>query len=43
MKVLYIASGDYKYGASKSMMSLLLYLKEYHHVEPILLTKNIIN
>lgn len=39
MKVLYIASGDYKYGASKSMMSLLLYLKEYHHVEPILLTK----
>lgn len=39
MRVLYIASGDYKYGASKSMMSLILSLKENYNVEPILLTK----
>lgn len=39
MKVLYIASGDYKYGASKSMMALLLYLKDHYDVQPTLLTK----
>lgn len=39
MRVLFIAGGDYKYGASKSMMSLILYLKGHYDVEPVLLTK----
>ena len=39
MRVLYIASADYKYGASKSMMSLMLYLRNHYDIEPILLTK----
>ncbi len=39
MRVLFIASADYKYGASKSMMSLMIYMKEHYNVEPILLTK----
>lgn len=39
MRVLYIASGDDKYGAPKSMMSLVLYMKEYYDVEPVVLTK----
>lgn len=45
MRVLFISGGDYKYGAPKSMISLILYLKEYYSVEPILLTKkhNLLN
>lgn len=39
MKVLFISGGDYKYGAPKSMMSLILYMKENYDVEPVLLTK----
>lgn len=39
MKVLYIASADYKYGVAKSTMSLMLYMKEHFDVEPVLLTK----
>ena len=39
MKVLYIASGDSKYGAPKALMNMLLHMKEYCDVEPVLLTK----
>lgn len=39
MKVLYIAGGSCKYGASRSMMALLLHLKDHYNVEPVLLTK----
>jgi len=39
MKVLYIASGDSKYGASHSMIEMMLSMKKYYGVEPILLTR----
>lgn len=39
MRVLYISGGDYKYGAPKALMELVLTLKEQHGVEPIVLTK----
>ncbi len=39
MKVLFISSGEYKYGAPKSMMTLIKGLKDELNVEPILLTK----
>lgn len=45
MRVLFISGGDYKYGAPKALMELVLTLKEQHGVEPIVLTKksNLIN
>lgn len=39
MKVLFISGGEYKYGAPKSMMTMIEGLKEEYGVEPILLTK----
>ncbi|GHV46318.1 glycosyl transferase family 1 [Synergistales bacterium] len=39
MKVLFIASGDDKYGASKSLWTLMLTLRKKYGVRPILLTK----
>lgn len=39
MKVLYIASGDSKYGASKSMIEVMLSMKKYYGIEPVLLTR----
>lgn len=39
MRVLFISGGDYKYGAAKSMMDLLVTLKEDFGIEVILLTK----
>lgn len=39
MKVLFISGGDYKYGAPKSMLTLIEGLKEQCNVEIILLTK----
>ena len=39
MRVLYIASGDCKYGASKSMIEVMLSMKKYYGVEPVLLTR----
>lgn len=39
MKVLYIASGDSKYGASKSMIEVMLSMKNRYGVEPVLLTR----
>ena len=38
MRVLFIPSGDDKYGAPKSMMELVGNLKERHNVEPIIMT-----
>ena len=45
MKVLYIASGDSKYGASQSMLEVMVSMRRYHGIEPVLLTrkKNRIN
>ena len=45
MKVLYIASGDSKYGASQSMLEVMVSMRRYHGIEPELLTrkKNQIN
>lgn len=39
IKVLFVASGDYKYGAPKSMFELILELKANYNIEPVLLTK----
>lgn len=39
MRVLFISGGDYKYGAPKSMITLIEGLKEKYGIEPILLTK----
>lgn len=39
MRVLYISAGDYKYGAPKALMELVLTLKEKYDVEPLILTK----
>lgn len=39
MKVLFISGGDSKYGAPKSMMELMIGLKERYDIEPVLLTK----
>lgn len=39
MKVLFISAGDYKYGAPKSMLELMIALKSLYKIEPILLTK----
>lgn len=39
MKVLYIQSGDDKYGSPKSLMELVLSLKNRYDVEPIVLTQ----
>lgn len=39
MKVLFISGGDYKYGAPKSMLTMIEGLREQYHVEIILLTK----
>lgn len=39
MRVLYIASGDSKYGASRSMVEMMLYMKRYYNVEPVILTR----
>lgn len=38
MRVLFIPSGDDKYGAPKSMMELVGNLKERHDIEPIIMT-----
>lgn len=38
MRVLFIPSGDDKYGAPKSMMELVENLKERHGIEPIIMT-----
>lgn len=45
MRVLYISGGDYKYGAPKSMMTMLEGLREAYNIEVILLTKkrNVLN
>ena len=45
MKVLFISTGDAKYGAPKSMFALMKILKEEYSIEPVLLTKkhNILN
>lgn len=40
MKVMYVASGDDKYGAPKSMIDMVLPLKEQYEIEPIILTCN---
>lgn len=40
MRVLFVPSGDDKYGAPKSMMELVGNLKERHGVEPIIMTCN---
>ena len=39
MRVLFISTGDAKYGAPKSMMALMKLLKEKYEVECVLLTK----
>ena len=39
MKVLYIASGDSKYGASQSMLEVMVSMRRYHGIEPVLLTR----
>ena len=39
MRVLFISGGDYKYGAPKSMMTMIEGLREFCGVETILLTK----
>ncbi|MCM1495515.1 MAG: glycosyltransferase family 4 protein [Bacteroides sp.] len=39
MRVLYIASGDSKYGASKSMVEVMLSMKKQYDIEPVLLTR----
>lgn len=39
MRVLYIASGDSKYGASKSMLEVMFTMKKRYGVEPVLLTR----
>ncbi len=39
MKVLYISGGDYKYGAPKSMMTMIEGLREKYGIDVILLTK----
>lgn len=38
MKVMYVASGDDKYGAPKSMIDMVRPLKEQYGIEPIILT-----
>ncbi|MCL2050607.1 MAG: glycosyltransferase family 4 protein [Lachnospiraceae bacterium] len=45
MRVLFISSGDDKYGAPKSLFDLMIALKKGHGVTPVLLTKkrNILN
>lgn len=39
MKILFISSGDAKYGAPNSLYLLMKELKEHHDIEPVLLTK----
>lgn len=39
MKVLYIATADYKYGAAKSLVDMMLALMNNHDVIPVVLTK----
>ncbi len=39
MKVLYIASGDSKYGAAHSLLELILSMKKIYGIEPVLLTR----
>lgn len=39
MRVLFISGGEYRYGAPKSMMTLIEGLREEYGIEPILLTK----
>jgi glycosyltransferase involved in cell wall biosynthesis len=39
MKVLFVSGGDYKYGAPKSMMTLIEGLRDIYNIEPVLLTK----
>lgn len=45
MKILFISGGDYKYGAPKSMMTMIESLRELYGIEAILLTKkkNVLN
>lgn len=45
MKILFISGGDYKYGAPKSMMTMIEGLRELYGIEAVLLTKkrNILN
>lgn len=40
MKVLYISTADYKYGAAKTQIDMILELKNSFHVIPVVLTKN---
>lgn len=39
MKVLYISTADYKYGAGKAQASMILELKNRFDIEPVILTK----
>jgi len=39
MRVLYISTGDYKYGAPKALMEMISILKKDYAVEPVVLTK----
>lgn len=39
MKVLYISTADYRYGAAKTLIDMMLELKNVYHVEPVVLTK----
>lgn len=39
MKVLYIASSDSKYGAAKSLVDVMRFMKKNYQVEPVLLTR----
>ena len=45
MKILFISGGDYKYGAPKSMMTMVESLRDIYHIDIVLLTKrkNLLN
>lgn len=40
MKVLFISTADYKYGAAKTQIDMIMALKDIHGVVPVVLTKN---
>ena len=40
MKVLYISTADYKYGAGKAQINMILKLKDDFGIEPVILTKS---
>ena len=39
MKVLFVSTADYKYGAAKTQIDMILALKNIHGVVPVILTK----